>query len=137
MFLIRFYEELSYLADEPDPVADACRRTQLWLRDTQVEDMLSYTRTRTRLNEKTKLALIADIERFANASTAKGLYRGGTLLFKHFIYWGSFCVINILIIYLYTNYYDIIYVSSYYHNINMNEHNNCLGFGRRKECAPP
>lgn len=29
LFLIRFYEELSYLADEAEPITDACRRAQL------------------------------------------------------------------------------------------------------------
>ena len=63
MFLLRFYEELSSLSNEPVPVADACRRAQLWLRDTAVREMVQYVK-RTRLPEKTKLALVTDIERF-------------------------------------------------------------------------
>ena len=82
----------SHLADEPEPIADACRRAQLFLRENNVDDVLEYAKSRPRIKEKTKLALIADIDRFAAANTAKGLYRGATYLFSRFMYWGSFCI---------------------------------------------
>ena len=74
---MRFVISGVYGTDEPDPASDACRRTQLWLRDTQVDDMLEYVRSRPRISERSKLALVADIERFAAAGTGKGLYKGG------------------------------------------------------------
>ena len=93
--IIRFYEDLSYLADEAEPIADACRRAQLWLRENTVDEMMEYVKSRPRIKEKTKLALVADLDRFAAANTPQGAYRGATKLFSHFIYWASFCVSGI------------------------------------------
>jgi len=92
LFLVRFYEELSYLADEAEPITDACRRAQLWLRDSDVDHLIEYVKTRSRISEKSKLALIADIDRFAASHTQPGLYRGGTFLFHHYLYWAPFVV---------------------------------------------
>lgn len=92
LFLIRFYEELSYLADEAEPITDACRRAQLWLRDSDVDHLVEYVKSRSRISEKSKLALIADIDRYAASYTQAGLYRGGTFLFSHYLYWASYVV---------------------------------------------
>lgn len=98
LLVIKFYEDLSYLADEPEPISDACRRAQLWLKENNVDQIIEYVKGRPRMKEKTKLALIADLDRYAAANTPKGLYRGSSPCFQFFYEYA----VNHAILFLYS-----------------------------------
>ena len=102
LMLIKFYAELANYSSARQPIADACRCAQLWLRDCKAREAIAFLNN-SPLLPATRIALIEQIESFLNPVALKKKFNenninvtgtdvGDRKLFNHFLYWGSFCI---------------------------------------------
>lgn len=102
LMMVKFYADLSTYANSRQPIADASRGAQLWLRDATAREIIAYLNNSPML-EKTRLELIEQLQAYLNPVPIKKSFGqvnptisatdlGDRKLFNHFLFWGSFVV---------------------------------------------
>lgn len=102
LMMIKFYTDLSNYANSRQPIADASRGAQLWLRDANARDIIAYLNN-TPLLDSTRNELIEQLQAYLNPVPVKKSFGqvnpnisatdlGDRRLFSHFLFWGSFVV---------------------------------------------